>query len=217
MSHKILEFLKQLKDNNNREWFNSNKKCYEEARLEFKKIIDELLSAMTIVIPGTAGLESKDCIFRIYRDVRFSKDKRPYKTQMGAYLAPDGRKSLLAGHYLHIEPGNSFIAGGAYRPQSDYLKKMRMEIMYNTDEYLSIINNEYFVKLFGRVEGEKLKRPPIGFPTDYKHMDLIKFKDYTIAHPVPDNFFDDSDFIGNIMAVFMKMNDFLLFLNRSFD
>lgn len=217
MSDKIINFLKNLKENNNREWFNTNKNIYEEARLEFKEIVEQLIPKLSETVPRIRGLEAKDTIFRIYRDVRFSKEKKPYKTQMGAFLAPGGRKAEMAGYYFHMEPGNSFIAGGAYRPQGRILKNIRSEIIYNTDEYLSIINNNEFVKYFGKVDGEKLKRPPIGFSKDFEYMDLIKLKTYTVFHPVKDEFFDSPNMINNTIGIFEKMNDFIVFLNRSFD
>lgn len=217
MSDKIIDFLKILKENNNREWFNINKNKYEKARLEFKEIVEQLIPKLADTVPGIRGLEAKDTIFRIYRDVRFSKEKKPYKTQMGAFLAPGGRKSEMAGYYFHMEPGNSFIAGGAYKPQGNILKNIRSEIVYNTEEYLSIITKNDFVKYFGGVDGEKLKRPPIGFPKDYEHMNLIKLKTYTIFHPVKNEFFSSPNMIENTISIFEKMNDFIEFLNRSFD
>ncbi len=215
MANLILDFLIDLKQNNNREWFNAHKDYYDEARNEFIKLVEAIIPALATTVPGIANLTIKESIFRIYRDVRFSKDKSPYKTQFGAYLAPGGRKSIYAGHYIHVEPDNSFLAGGAYRPQSDKLKNIRSEIMYNIDEFKGIINDPGFIKLFDTISGSKLKRPPVGFPKDFEDIELLKFKDYTIFHPIENKAFNNPSFLVESVAIFEKMNIFNGFLNRA--
>lgn len=215
MSIKVLEFLSTLKENNDRDWFKVNKQYYEEARVEFKSMVENLIPALAITNPLLANLEAKDTIFRIYRDVRFSKDKSPYKIAMGAYMAPGGRKSLLAGHYLHIEPGNSFLAGGSHCPKGDHLKSIRSEIYYNNSEFNSILNSGNFKNLFGEIVGEKLKRPPVGFPKDFENIDILKFKDYIILHKIDDKSVERSDFLEMSVGIFEKMNPFIKFLNRA--
>ncbi len=215
MSTKVLEFLSTLKENNDRDWFKANKQYYEEARAEFKSMVENLIPALAITNPLLGNLEAKDTIFRIYRDVRFSKDKSPYKIGMGAYMAPGGRKSLLAGYYLHIEPGNSFLAGGSYCPKGDYLKSIRSEIYYNNSEFNTILNSDNFKKLFGEIEGSRLKRPPVGFPKDFEDIELLKFKDYTILHRIDDEAVERPDFLRTSVDVFNKMNPFIEFLNRA--
>ncbi|NQU33899.1 MAG: DUF2461 domain-containing protein [Bacteroidetes bacterium] len=215
MGSKVLEFLSDLKENNNRDWFNDHKEYYDEARNEFVQLVESLIPSLAINNPLMANLEIKDSIFRIYRDVRFSKDKSPYKTQMGAYLAPGGRKSIYAGHYIHVEPDNSFLAGGSYCPPGDKLKKIRSEILYNTDEFKSIINTSDFKNLFGDISGSKLKRPPVGFPKDFEDIELLKFKDYTIFNPITNQEIDNPGFLKNAISIFEKMNPFNDFLNRA--
>ena len=215
MNTKILGFLNQLKENNNRDWFKANNKYYEEARSEFKSIVENLIPALAVSNPLLANLEAKDTIFRIYRDVRFSKDKSPYKIGMGAIIAPSGRKSLYAGHYLHIEPGNSFLAGGSYSPPTERLKNIRWEIYYNCEEFKSIINSVDFKKLFSEIEGSKLVRPPVGFPKDFEDIELLKYKDYTVFHKIDDKAVESSDFLLNSVDIFNKMNPFNEFLNRA--
>ncbi len=217
MSNIIIDFLSELKVNNDREWFNKNKPYFEKAKNEFYQLVEALIPAIAKSSPQVANLEVKDTIFRIYRDVRFSKDKSPYKTQMGAYIAPGGRKSVYAGHYIHVEPGNSFLAGGSYCPQSDKLKNIRSEILYNIDEFKSILNQSKFKKLFNEISGSKLVRPPVGFPKDFEDIELLKFKDYTIFHPVADEFFNDPDFLRKSVSIFECMNPFNEFLNRAID
>lgn len=215
MNKKIIEFLTDLKQNNNRDWFKSHKDYYDEARNEFIVIIENLIPALAVSNPEIANLQVKDTIFRIYRDVRFSADKSPYKTQMGAYMASGGRKSPSAGYYLHIEPGNSFVAGGSYTPQAENLKKIRSEIFYNIEEFKSIIESVDFKELFSEINGDKLKRPPVGFSKDFKDIDLLKFKSYTIFHPVKDSFIESPKFIENAISIFEKVKPFNDFLNRA--
>jgi len=159
--------------------------------------------------------EAKDTIFRIYRDVRFSKDKSPYKVAMGANMAPGGRKSVLAGHYFHIEPGNSFLAGGSYCPPSEQLKNIRSEIYYNSQEFKEIINYGDFKNLFGEITGDKLKRSPLGFPKDFEDVELLKFKDYTIFHKIDDETIQKPDFLAISLGIFVKDESLYWFCNRA--
>ena len=212
---KIIEFLKDLKENNNRDWFKANKQYFEEAKQEFHDMVEYLIPALSVSNPALSNLEAKDTIFRIYRDVRFGKDKSPYKISMGAIMAPRGRKSQIAGHYLHIEPGGSFLAGGSYSPPSDRLKNIRSEIYYNSAEFKTIISAVDFKKYFGEIEGSKLKRPPVGFPKDFEGIELLKFKDYTVFHRIDDSDISSPDFLNNAVGIFEKMNPFNDFLNRA--
>ena len=215
MSTKVLEFLNELKENNDRDWFKANKQYYEEARNEFISMIENLIPALAVTNPLINNLAVKDTVFRIYRDVRFSKDKSPYKTAFGAYMAPGGRKSMLPGHYFHIEPGNSFLAGGSHNPQGDRLKSIRSEIYYNSAEFKSIINADNFKKLFGELSGDKLVRPPIGFPKDFEDIDLLKFKEFIVIHKISDSSVGKSNLVNRSVDIFEKMNPFIGFLNRA--
>ena len=182
MKRTTIDFLYILKENNNREWFQANKNLYEEARSDFEYFAESLIPVVQSFEPRITNLAVKETMFRIYRDVRFSKDKTPYKTYFGSYIAPGGRKSIYCGYYMHIEPGNCFLAGGAYSPQSEYLKNIRSEIYYNLKEFEEILNDAIFKKTFGQIVGEKLKRPPKGFPAEFEGVELLKFKDFTIFH-----------------------------------
>lgn len=215
MSTKVLDFLSELKKNNNREWFKANKQYYEEARSEFISMVENLIPALAVSNPLINNLAVKDTVFRIYRDIRFSKDKSPYKTAFGAYMAPGGRKSMLPGHYFHIEPGNNFLAGGSHNPQGERLKSIRSEIYYNSTEFKSIINADSFKKLFGELTGEKLVRPPIGFPKDFEDIELLKFKEFIVIHNINDFSVEKSDFLKLSVDIFEKMNPFIEFLNRA--
>lgn len=178
MDKQVLEFLSELKVNNNREWFSANKKKYEAARQQFKTFVDNLIPAFSEIDKRFSGLSADDTIFRIYRDVRFSKDKSPYKTNFGAYIAAGGRKAMNPGLYLQVEPENSFIAGGSYQPDADKLRKIRSEIYYHISEFKDIVDSKSFKMTFGDVTGDRLSRPPAGFPADFKEINLLKFKDH---------------------------------------
>lgn len=212
-----IQFLRQLKVNNNREWFNENKTDYEEARKQFEIFVISLIKEISLFEKNISGLGAKKTIFRIYRDVRFSKDKTPYKTAFGSYIAPGGRKSILAGYYVHIEPGASFLAGGMHSPPSENLAKIRQEILYNIDEYKSIINNKSFINNFETVKGEKLKRPPKGFPADFPDIELLKNKDYIVIHNISDELILKDSFLNYSNKLFEKMKPLNDFLNRALD
>lgn len=210
-------FLVALMNNNNRDWFNEHKKEYEDAKLDFEHLIDALIPPIQNLDPRITNLTAKQTTFRIYRDVRFSKDKTPYKANFGSYIAPEGRKSIYSGYYLHIEPGNLMLAGGAYHPQSEHLKKIRSEIYYNLNEYKSIIDNPAFKKTFGQIEGDKLKRPPKDFPADFEGVEYLKHKDFTVFHLFNEKELLSEDFTEYAMRIFKKMKPLNDFLNRALD
>jgi uncharacterized protein (TIGR02453 family) len=183
----VLEFLKELKVNNNREWFQANKKRYDQARQVFESFINDLIPRIRTLDPLVDMITAKDCVFRIYRDVRFSSDKSPYKPNMGAYIAKGGKNSTMAGYYVHFEPGASFLAGGLYMPPPETLKKIREEIYYQADEFKKIVFNKDFVDCFGKIDDPgKMKNPPKGFNKEFPDIDLLKFRSYAVMHNVPD-------------------------------
>jgi uncharacterized protein (TIGR02453 family) len=217
MDQKVLSFLTELNLNNNREWFTENKASYDEVRNDFMSTIDQIILGLGTRHPEFLQIKAKDTIFRIYRDVRFSKDKLPYKTHFGAFITPGGRKSNLGGFYLHVEPGNSFLAGGVYHPQPDDLKAIRSEIYFNLTEFEEIVNESNFKALFGEIRGDKLKRPPVGFPKDFPGIEYLQFKDFTVLHPLSDQELFHENFIEKALTVFESMSRFNSFLNRGMD
>ncbi|NOX84916.1 MAG: DUF2461 domain-containing protein [Chlorobi bacterium] len=217
MDRIILDFLHALKENNNRDWFNAHKKEYEAARSEMEQFVDGLIADIRGFEPSLGSLTAKQTMFRIYRDIRFSKDKTPYKTWFGAYIAPGGRKSEKAGYYLQIDPDECFAAGGAYRPQSAHLKMIRSEIYYNLGEFLEIIENKDFKKTFGELQGERLKRPPLGFPKDFVGIEWLKFKDYIMYAPLTEKQIIVPGFGIKILEIFRKMKPMNDFLNRAME
>jgi uncharacterized protein (TIGR02453 family) len=216
MNTKVIDFLVRLKDNNNREWFNENKETYLEAKGLFEQFINELIPSIRSFDPTIDMITAKDCTFRIYRDVRFSKDKSPYKTNMGAYIVRGGKGSPHPGYYIHVEPGQSFLAGGVYMPPGDVLKKVREEVMYNFESFVKIISDKSFKETFGDMDDEnKLVNPPKGFPKDFEGIDFLKFKSYVVMHPVSDELLTKDDFLAYSTDVFKKFFPLKDFLNEA--
>jgi len=218
MKNDILDFLNLLKENNNRDWFNANKPLYESSRKEFGAFIDILIPAIRDFDSTIDLITAKDCLFRIYRDIRFSKIKLPYKTNIGAYIARGGRKSVYAGYYVHIEPGQSFLAGGMYMPQPEQLKKLREEIYYNYDEFVEILEDKEFKEYFGAlIDSDKLKRPPKGYDKDWHGIEYLKHKSYAMIHYVDDERIVGEDFLTYSSKVFNQLYKLNKFLNRAID
>ena len=213
--HGTVDFLEKLKENNNREWFQANKRLYDDARGEFEQFIAMLIPVVRGMDSGVDVVSPKECLFRIFRDVRFSKDKSPYKTNFGAFIAKGGRKSPYAGYYLHIEPGASFIGGGAYMPESQYLKAIRNGIFKNVDEYKAIIEGAEFRKFFGGMFGEKLKNAPKGFPKDFADIDLLKNKHYAVTHRVENSFWFSGSLVEEVKEMFSALYGLNRFLNNA--
>lgn len=212
---KILQFLSDLKDNNNRDWFQDNKDRFLQIKAEHETLVSKIIAGISTFERELQLLNPKECIFRIYRDVRFSKNKDPYKTAFGAVFSKGGRKSKFAGYYFHLEPGNSFAGGGIWRPDSYALKNIRYEIYNFPEEFLKIINTKEFTKTFGAINGEKLKRPPKDFPADYEHIDLLKFKSFTVSRKFSDDELTSSTYYTSLIKTFETMKPFIAFLNRA--
>lgn len=211
-----LQFLSKLKKNNNRDWFLANKKHYEAAKKDFLNTVQELISGIAAFDKRIAGLEAKNCIFRINRDLRFSNDKSPYKTNMGANMSPGGRKSPAAGYYFHIEPGGSFIAGGMFMPQPDKLKAVREDILYEPEKFKAIINNKNFKKHFPKLwDEDKLKTAPKGFDKEHPDIDLAKYKSYIVVKNISDKEITEKSFVKNILQAYKELKTLNDFLNKS--
>jgi uncharacterized protein (TIGR02453 family) len=217
MKATLFEFLRDLKINNNREWFQANKDRYNQAKNEFESFINDLIPVIRSVDPLIDMITAKDCVFRIYRDVRFSGDKSPYKTYMGAYIARGGKSSLMAGYYVHFEPGASMLAGGLYMPPPEILKKIREEIYYQADDFKKIIYNKDFVRFFGEMDDPgKMKNPPKGFTKDFPDINLLKFRSYAVMHQVTDEIALKEDYLEYAMKVFQVLYPLNVYFNRMF-
>jgi uncharacterized protein (TIGR02453 family) len=209
-----LDYLKAIGKNNNREWFLENKAMYVEARENFESFGQKLIDELTVFEPVMKGLEIKSCVYRFNRDIRFSNDKSPYKTHFGAFIVRGGKKNgdKLAGYYFHIEPGKSIIAGGAYMPPAPWLSLIREKIDEEPETLVRILKDKEFVKYFGELTGEKLKRAPKGYPVDHPHVDLLKFKSYLVVNEITDKSVLSDSFFNHVVNVFKAMkplNDFL--------
>jgi uncharacterized protein (TIGR02453 family) len=209
-----INFLKSLSKNNNREWFEKNKSKYLEAKATFEDAVASLLNEFIKFDDRLGGLDPKKLPFRIYRDVRFSKDKSPYKNNMGAGFSPNGKLIQEPGYYFHLEPGNkSMIAGGIYMPDATNLSKIRQEIDYNADVLKKIVNDKKFKTNFEDFsQSDKLKTMPKGYPKDHPHGEWLKLKSFIVIHTFTDKEVGDKKFLKNVAAIaksMKPMNDFL--------
>lgn len=218
---KTLQFLSKLKKNNSREWFNQHRDDYDAAKENFIELVNHILANSSQFDEELSLLTYKDCIFRINRDVRFSKNKDPYKNNMAAYFVKGGKKSWLAGYYFHFEPGGkSFIGGGLYGGEPDQIKKVRQEIDYNWEDFKAILNNKKFKKTFGdlsRQEGMSLVREPKGYDKDNPAIDYIKLKNFIVSVPVTDEELTEKQLVKKIINCFATMQPLLQFLNRAME
>jgi uncharacterized protein (TIGR02453 family) len=209
-----LEFLSMLKNNNDRDWFGKNRKEYEAAKENFGKFVQEVIDRIVKFDPILKGLEAGQCIFRINRDTRFASDKSPYKTNFGAFIVRGGRKNgdKFTGYYIHIEPGKSFIAGGAYMPPSPWLTAIRENISTDPEKFNKILASKEFIKFFGELEGEKLKSAPRGYAADHPQIDLLKHKSFLVMHNLKDQDVLKpvfQDFVVDASKAMKPLNDFL--------
>ncbi len=212
-----LKFLKDLQKNNNKPWFDANRKAYEAAKADYLSFVQAVIEKHSKKDPSIAHLAAKDCIFRINRDVRFSKDKSPYKTNMGAYMTKDGKKSFSAGYYFHMEPGGSFAGGGLYMPPPELLKNVRQEIDYNWKEFYKIINSKKFKTVFGDLSTEgdmKLSRPPKGYEADNPAIEYIKLKSWVGTQAFSDADLTSKDLVKKVCANFETLQPLIVFLNE---
>ena len=214
----ILQFLNELKINNNREWFAENKGWYDKVRLEFEQISKDLIVEISKFDDEIKHVEVKDCVFRIYRDTRFSHDKTPYKTHFGVYIATQGgRKSQRAGYYLHIDPAGCFVGAGVWCPESNLLKALRQSVYDNIEELNAIRSESNFAKYFTTFfEEDKLKTVPKGFPKDFPEAELLKLKHYLVEYKLND-LIEEEQFVQKVAEVLKYVHPFNQFLNYTVD
>jgi uncharacterized protein (TIGR02453 family) len=210
-----LPFLTALKKNNNREWFQTHKSDYDKIRKDFEDFAGVLLENLKTFDKTLQNIEIKQCLFRIYRDVRFSPNKEPYKTHFGVYFAKNGGKnSDLAGYYFHLDPDESFFGGGIYMPLPEYLKAIRKEIYYQIDEFKTIINAISFKKYYDGIEEiEKLKKPPVDFPKDFPDIELLKNKHFFTSHYFKPEDALKEDFYAYVSTGFKAVKPLVDFIN----
>ncbi len=211
----ILTFLSELERNNNKPWFERNRASYDEAR----QLFEELVIALIVEIgkfEDLAGLMPKDCIFRINRDLRFSKDKSPYKTAMSAVIGPGGKKHTGLPYYVHLEPrGRSMLGGGHYMPTPAQLAKWREAVDEDAARLNKIIRHKNFVSTFGSLEGDKLKSAPKGYSPDHPEIELLRLKQMLVTRRLTDKEVLSPGFVKETAKVFKTMKPFLDYLNQS--
>ena len=214
----ILDFLRELACNNNRDWFNAHKDWYKRCHEKVEAFTALWLEQMKELDPELAGLQPKDCIWRIYRDVRFSHDKRPFKVWFGIFAAKGGRKSDRGGYYIHLEPNRCMFGGGIWCPNKDLLHALRKEVMANYEEVEEIFSNPMTNKYFQDFDTDQmLKKVPQGFPADFEHADWLKRKAYTYSTPLTDEEVCATDFLDKVMEISQAAKPINDFLNYTFE
>ncbi|NCT94663.1 MAG: DUF2461 domain-containing protein [Chitinophagaceae bacterium] len=221
LQNSTLKFLKDLKKNNHKAWFDANRKAFDAAKADYANLVNEVIKGLGKKDASIASLTARECVFRINRDVRFSKNKDPYKTNMGMYLSRGGKKSLFSGYYFHLEPGGkSFAAGGLWMPEADVIKKVRQEIDYNWEEFKGIIHQKKFASLYQglqRNEGMTLTREPKGYEKDNPAIEYIKMKSWVATTPFTDAQLTSEKLAKDIVAAFETLQPLIQFLNTAIE
>jgi uncharacterized protein (TIGR02453 family) len=219
ISPSTLQFLKDLKKHNNKEWFDANRDRYAQAKADFETMVEPMIKKLGSFDTSIAQLQAKDCMFRINRDVRFSKNKAPYKTNMAMYVSKNGKKAMdCAGYYLHVEPGASFVAAGIWMPMAPELKKVRQEIDYNFDEFHKLVKQKSFKNLFSdldRSEGYVLSRPPKGYEADNPAIEYLKLKSFIATTPLTDEVLTGKSMVQTVSGIFKTAFPLVQFINRA--
>lgn len=226
MNSDVFRFFEELQVNNNRDWFMANKKRYDTICEEFVALVAQVVDELVVLDPSIGHPEPKKCLYRIYRDLRFTQDKRPYKTHVSFFLSSGGiKKSGAPGYYLQIGQedyglnGDCSLGGGIFMPERNALAAIRQEIFYNTDEFLSIVNEPNYKKYFGSTffTSKVLSRVPKGYPSDWPHADLLKYNDYCTMHSVPESLVVSGNFKDYVMDVFRASVPLNLFIQRAME
>jgi len=214
--NEIISYLSDLKNNNNRDWFHAHKAAYTSAREKFLKEVQTIISHLQLADPGLSDLDARDTVFRIFRDVRFSNDKTPYKTHFSAYMAKGGRKSRNAGYYLHLSDDEFFIAAGVHTPASEDLKVIRQEILFQAEAFKTILKTKQ-AEGFSLMETDKLKNGPKDFPKDSPHIELLKYKHFILSKNLDRTLLDSKDAAKVIAGHFESLIPFTTFLNTALE
>jgi uncharacterized protein (TIGR02453 family) len=215
-----LKFLSAIKKNNNKPWFETHRTAYEAARIDYANFIDLVIDELEKSDPTITGLTSRNCVYRFYRDVRFSKDKTPYKNYFGATIKRGGRKTKYAGYYFHCMPGGSFAGGGLWMPEAADLKTVRQEIDYNYDEFLSIVKDKTFKKYFGDLHKDadiSLANAPKGYEKDNPAIPYLKLKCLIAETSIGDDELVKSTLHRKVINTFKAIQPLLNFINRALD
>lgn len=215
-----LKFLKDLSKHNNKPWFDAHRQQYDDAKKDFETFIQTLIDKHGRRDTYIKELTAKNCLFRINRDIRFSKDKTPYKTNMGASISRGGRKSIYAGYYFHLEPGQSFVGGGIWMPMPEETKKVRQEIDYCLDEFRKIVESKKFKTVYGGlyIDSEtSLSRVPQGFEKDNPAAEYLKLKSWIATQALKDADITSKDLVKKALVAFETLQPLVEFINRSLE
>lgn len=216
ISNTIFKFLSELEKNNNKNWFDANRKKYEQAKSDFEEFVETLRIGLLPLLPGLADKKAKQLTFRIFRDVRFSKNKNPYKNNFGAAFGNGGKNAHGAGFYLHIEPDKCFFAAGIWEPEPKALKAIRQEIDYNFDAFEAIINDKIFKKNFGKLDASSaMKRPPKGYATDNPAIEYLKLKSFTAGVSIDDSTLTSKNSTNKLIQYAQQLHPFVAFINKA--
>lgn len=216
MQH-VYNFLRQIDEHNNRDWFHAHQPEYKAARQSFEDYVQEMILRIASFDSSVAYQTPKTCTYRFARDTRFSADKSPYKRHFGAFVCSHGRKSYRGGYYLHLEPGHSLIAGGSWCPPAPLLKHVRETIVDDIDRFRDIVEAPAFKALFPVVGEDPVKTRPKGFPKDFAYPEYIRPRLYIVWHPIPDSLVSEPDSQDRIEQMFRTMAPLNQFLNEIFD
>ncbi len=209
----VLDFLFELRQNNNREWFDLNRKRYQAVKAETEAFIDSLIEGIND-FDELGPLSAKQCMFRLFRDTRFSKDKTPYKNNFGGYICVGGRKAGNAGYYLHIQPGESFIGGGLYMPDSKRLAKIRAAIADDASRFHAINADPNFQSWYGNFTGPTVKSAPRGYKKDHPEIELLRLKSFTGTKAVTDAEVTAPAFRAQVLEGFQALTPLIKLMNR---
>ncbi|MEY5042726.1 MAG: hypothetical protein RLZZ414_2290 [Bacteroidota bacterium] len=212
-----LKFLEQLKNNNSKEWMDENKVLFHQNRDAFWKDAEDILGFVKTLEPRMVNLELKNCIFRQNRDIRFSANKNPYKINFSEYYAIGGKKSILPGYYIHIEPNASFLAAGLWMPEKEVLRKVREEIDYSGDEFLNILNEPDFKKSFSELMDDQLKTAPKNYPKDHIYAQVLKYKSFIVQFPLKDSEIKNKSYIQTTKQKFQLAQNFVNYLTKAIE
>lgn len=215
LAQHTLDFIQELAANNNRDWFHGQQKRYELVKADYKQLVTRLLVEMQQHDSSLASLTPKECTFRIARDIRFSKDKSPYKTNLGIGLSTYGKRSGMAEYYVHIQPGAAFVAGGIYQPEAPQLKKIRREIDVFSEDLEAVLGGSDFRRMYGGLSREDvLSRPPKGYSHDHPAIEHLKLKRFIAIAPLEDRWFTSPDFVPHLVQSLVVAKPVLDFINR---
>ena len=216
-----ISFLKELKKNNNKPWFDENRPKYESAKADFIQFIQKVIDTHGKKDPTINTLVAKDCLFRINRDIRFAKDKSPYKTNFGASINKGGKQSVSsAGYYFHLQPGQTFAGGGIWMPAPEDLRKVRQEIDYNFADFKKIIGAKKFKSVYGDLSHEaeyKLTRLPKGYEADNPAAEYLKLKSFIASIELKDAELTDKDLVRKTVNAFEALQPLIEFINQSME